>query len=143
MKVLLPCSIGEATDRYLILLKKQEVATGAKREAISVEIADLRDAIENALIGEVIKETDAIRRCDMACSIENLMKDADVSALDKINRKLWDLEDQIRLFYKSGFIHTKTAYAVCELNDERSRLKQSINSKFGTQYHEFKQYANG
>ena len=124
MKVLLPCSIGEAIDRYLILLKKQEVATGGRHTAITTEVADLRAAIDLVYP----KAT-----CD-------LLMVADIAALDRVNRALWDLEDQIRVLYKSGFIHTDTAYKVCQLNDERSRLKQNINMLFGSAYYEFKQY---
>jgi hypothetical protein len=65
-------------------------------------------------------------------------------ALAGINRRLWDIEDQIREFERNvdfgpGFI--EAARSVYRLNDERAAIKREINRLTGSQLIEEKSYS--
>lgn len=65
--------------------------------------------------------------------------------LKKINQKLWDIEDLIRdkernKAFDKDFI--KLARSVYFTNDDRSRIKRTINETFGSELIEEKSYAN-
>jgi len=52
-----------------------------------------------------------------------------------VNRKLWDVEDDLRLLEKMGKFNDEfieKARSVYKLNDERSRLKKTINIEEGS-----------
>ena len=64
--------------------------------------------------------------------------------LKKINQKLWDIEDLIRdkernKAFDKDFI--KLARSVYFTNDDRSRIKRTINETFGSELIEEKSYA--
>jgi len=53
----------------------------------------------------------------------------------EVNRKLWDVEDDLRLLEKEGKFDDEfieKARSVYKLNDERSRLKKTINVEEGS-----------
>jgi len=53
----------------------------------------------------------------------------------EVNRKLWDVEDDLRLLEKKGKFDDEfieKARSVYKLNDERSRLKKIINIEEGS-----------
>jgi hypothetical protein len=55
--------------------------------------------------------------------------------LMEVNRKLWDVEDDLRLLEKEGKFDDEfieKARSVYKLNDERSRLKKTINVEEGS-----------
>ena len=63
--------------------------------------------------------------------------------LAAVNRRLWDIEDEIRRkeaaqAFDAGFI--ELARAVYRGNDERSRIKRAINELLGSDIIEEKQY---
>ena len=65
--------------------------------------------------------------------------------LSEVNYRLWDIEDAIRLKesdndFGAGFI--ELARSVYILNDERFRLKNQINIKTKSQFHEQKSHRN-
>jgi hypothetical protein len=78
---------------------------------------------------------------------ENKSKKIKFSGLKKklyaINVKLWDIEDEIRkLEVKKDFGEkfVQLARSVYITNDERSKAKNAVNTLFGSQLNEVKQY---
>ena len=64
--------------------------------------------------------------------------------LKKINKKLWIIEDRIRVKERSKVFDKdfiKLAREVYFTNDERSRIKRNINMTFGSEIIEEKSYA--
>jgi hypothetical protein len=65
------------------------------------------------------------------------------AALDAVNRRLWEIEDEIRAKEASRSFDTAfvgLARAVYQNNDERSRIKRAINDLLGSEIVEEKQY---
>ena len=62
----------------------------------------------------------------------------------EINKKLWDIENQIREKESSGTFDNKfisLARAVYITNDKRSEIKNKINTLFGAAIKEIKEYS--
>jgi hypothetical protein len=115
----IPVSIGEAVDKITIL--------NIKKEKIPSLAAKINDEI--SLITQIIKNFNI----DI-----NYFKD-----LEAVNRKLWDIEDNIRIKEKNNefdqsFI--ELARNVYKTNDARFKLKSQINNKYNSQILEFKHF---
>ena len=123
-----PVSYGEAADKITILTIKSEwMRDPAQRGNVAKELALLSDAFFSA-----VKRTPEF--------------DALFGALTDVNRKLWTIEDAIRLCEKQGdfgkeFI--KLARSVYQQNDERARIKREINTLLGSDLVEEKSYTMG
>jgi Family of unknown function (DUF6165) len=121
-----PVSWGELIDKIVIL-------------EIKVERLRAPDAVANA-------------RRELALLLEVFATMADSppaelaalqAALGVVNRRLWQIEDEIRAkeaaqSFDVGFI--ALARAVYQSNDERSRIKRAINQLLGSSIVEEKQY---
>ena len=67
----------------------------------------------------------------------------DYQRLLSINKQLWDIEDNIRDEERAKRFEDKfieLARAVYVTNDERSRIKKDINTKYGSDFTEEKSY---
>ncbi len=69
--------------------------------------------------------------------------DMEMNMLRKVNERLWEIEDRIRDKeargeFDEGFI--ELARSVYIQNDERAKIKKSINTKLGSQLVEEKSY---
>jgi hypothetical protein len=121
-------SYGEAADKITILTIKSEwMRDRAQLDNVRRELALLSDAFFAA-----ISRTPQF--------------DALFDALTEVNRKLWTIEDAIRLCEKEndfGKEFIKLARAVYRQNDERARLKREINALLGSDLVEEKSYAMG
>lgn len=119
-----PVSNGELLDKYSILLiKKDNIEDKEKIEKVNNEI--------KCLINYVNKLKEEF-------NIDNLFN----SLLD-VNKKLWNIEDSIRIKEKKQefdeeFI--KIARSVYFTNDERARIKNEINSNTNSNIFEVKSY---
>ena len=63
--------------------------------------------------------------------------------LKKVNKKLWEVEDRLRLFEKNKEFNKefiKDARSVYRLNDERFKLKRQIDEMFDSDLLEEKSY---
>ena len=123
---LVPVSWGELIDKITILEIKTERlnAPGAALNA-EHELGLLRDAL--ATLGS-----------DAPPELAGLAVE-----LAAINRRLWDIEDEIRAkeaarSFDADFI--SLARSVYHGNDERSRIKRAINALLGSAIIEEKQY---
>lgn len=116
---------GELFDRATILaLKARRLSVRSKVKNVSQQRAALLP-YERALL----KQFPRIR--------------ADVRALARANRILWDAEDRIRALSSRGDFDARfvaVAKRIHETNDERARLKRAITDACGSRLHEEKLY---
>lgn len=118
MIINIPISLGELLDKISILsIKSQHISN----DYINKELKDL------IKIAQDHKVYDA----------------SYVSQLLTINRKLWNIEDELRTLensqtFNSHFI--ELARSVYKTNDERARIKKEINEKYNSYYQEVKLY---
>jgi len=116
-------SIGELVDKVAILsIKVKKITTSQKLIHVQKELDFLQKAME---------------------SIEIDPDSTEVNALMRVNLKLWDLENAIRLKEKKvqfddEFI--RLARAIYRFNDERTMLKRKISLKYHSELIEEKEY---
>src|SRR5271167_5221448 len=121
-----PISPGEMLDKITILrIKSARMADPKKLANVRLEL----DALE------LTWGASAYAKADM---------DAEMTALLKVNERLWVIEDEIRdkeraQAFDAEFI--RLARAVYFENDERAAIKRRINDKLGSSIVEEKSYA--
>ena len=120
--ILAPVSLGELIDKITILEIKKEKIDSSKLNNVLKELNYL-----NIVLKDINVNVD-----------QSLIK-----KLKKINRVLWDIEDEImnKEFLKKfdeSFI--KLARLVYLENDKRSSIKHEINSKYNSSIIEEKSY---
>jgi len=115
----IPVSIGEAVDKITILnIKKEKIPSSAAK--INEEIS---------LITQAIK--------DFNINTEYFIN------LELVNRKLWDIEDNIRVKEKNNQFDIEfieLARSVYKNNDARFKIKSEINNKYNSNILEFKHF---
>ena len=122
--ILAPISIGELIDKITILEIKQIYMTGTKLKNINKEMKLLKNILQD----------------------KNLeINIALIKNLKKINKKLWEIEDNIRIKesnqeFDEEFI--KLARSVYIENDKRASIKKEINQKYNSDLVEEKSYKN-
>jgi len=124
-KILAEISAGELIDKITILeIKKEKINDTEKLIDIEKELFSLNDTFRK-LISDPSK-------------IKTLM-----DKLKAINLKLWDIENGKRLAEKNndfGKNFIKLARNVYKDNDERSKIKLSINNILGSNIKEVKSH---
>ena len=112
----IPISVGELLDKISILSIKSQYTDNSY---VTKELQDL-----------------------ISIAQEHQVYDAPyVSQLLSINRKLWKIEDDLRVLEKSQTFHQefiKLARSVYITNDQRSLIKKEINEKYNSSYKEVK-----
>ena len=126
-KILVEVSIGELLDKISILeIKKVKIKDPKKLEFINVEYNILKSQLDqNVKSGE---------------KLDNLFQ-----SLKEINSKLWVIENEKRMCEKNsdfGEKFVKLSRDVHFLNDERAKIKLSINDQSGSKIKEIKQYTD-
>lgn len=122
--ILAPISIGELIDKITILEIKQIYMTGIKLKNINKEMKLLKNILQD----------------------KNLEINIDlIKNLKKINKKLWEIEDNIRIKesnqeFDEEFI--KLARSVYIENDKRASIKKEINQRYNSDLVEEKSYKN-
>ena len=122
--ILAPISLGELIDKITILEIKQIYMTGIKLKNINKEMKLLKNILQD----------------------KNLEINIDlIKNLKKINKKLWEIEDNIRIKeskqeFDEEFI--KLARSVYIENDKRASIKKEINQKYNSDLVEEKSYKN-
>ena len=120
-----PVSWGELIDKIAILeIKTERLRAPAARDNAAHELALLRSVL--AELAEPPPGMAALR-----------------GELAAANRRLWDIEDEIRRkeaaqSFDDDFI--ALARSIYRTNDERSRIKRAINELLGSKIIEEKQY---
>ena len=124
-KILAEISAGELIDKITILeIKKAKILNKEKLVDIEKELASL-----NSTMKKFIPDQSKISKL--------------IADLREINFKLWDIEDGKREAEKNkkfdeAFI--KLARNVYKINDERAKIKLSINITLGSNIKEVKSY---
>ncbi len=126
--ILVPVSPGELLDKITILRIKSQRMTDRDK------LANVCHELE--LLEHTWRESAHEARADV--SVEE-------RALEAVNAKLWDIEDDIRdkesrQAFDRRFI--ELARAVYLNNDERAAIKKRINQKLGSKIVEEKSYKN-
>ena len=120
-----PISLGELIDKISILqIKKKNVKNIRKQKYIKKELKLLEKILQNTLVNKK--------------NINQYLK-----KLILINTQLWKIEDKIREHerqkkFDEQFI--ELARSVYITNDNRAKIKNNINQKFGSQIIEVKSY---
>ena len=116
VEIQVPISVGELLDKISILSIKSQYTTS---EYVTKELQDL------------IKIAQEHKVYDTSY----------VSQLLQINRKLWKIEDDLRVLEKSQTFHQEfmeLARSVYITNDQRALIKKEINEKYNSTYQEVK-----
>jgi len=122
---LIPISWGELIDKITILeIKQTHIKSPTALTNINKELGYLNEIIENST------------------GVAELISDLKQRLLD-VNKRLWRVEDDIRdkelkQDFDIGFI--ELARGVYRLNDERAKLKKSINQVLNSELVEEKSY---
>jgi hypothetical protein len=114
-------SIGEAVDKLSILsIKMEKIKDESKLENVSKEYYMLLDLLE-----------------------EEMFTNPLYYKLKDVNKRLWEIEDEIRVCEKHGDFNLnfiRLARAVYHRNDERADIKRQINLKYNSNLIEEKHY---
>jgi hypothetical protein len=127
MRVYIPISAGDLIDRITILQIKR---AAIPNRAIA------------ASVGQELDHLTAIRACFLKLGVAQIR--ACERRLVKLNRTLWDTEDELRALEAAGdFGATFVAAArrVYRTNDQRARLKREINDLVGSALREEKWFS--
>lgn len=130
MNIYIPVSPGELVDKITILeIKSRRIKDKGKLKNITFELTELRKILKRIYS-------------------ENKKSSAKIKTLKKnlllINRKLWDIENMIRLKEAGNKFDnefTALARSVYITNDKRSEVKSRINTILGTAVKEVKEYS--
>jgi hypothetical protein len=126
-EIKVPISPGELLDKVTILrIKSQRMTDPAKLNNVRVELAALEEVWRNSPYGS----------SEIA---------GDIDALQKVNERLWVIEDDIREQERRrdfGAEFVRLARAVYFENDERAAIKRRINVNLGSSIVEEKSYAD-
>ena len=124
-KILAEISAGELIDKITILeIKKEKISNKEKLIEVDKELVSLNETLKKSVNDET--------------KISNFKKD-----LKNINLKLWDIEDGKRSAEKNNKFDEKfiqLARDVYKFNDERAKIKLSINNILGSNIKEVKSY---
>ena len=124
-KINIETSVGELIDKMTILeIKKEKISDEKSLSIINKEYSSLHGTVQKD-----VKINDKIKKL--------------WNELKKINLKLWEIEDGIRLCEKNKKFDEKfveLARSVYKCNDVRSKLKLEINQLTGSNLQEVKQY---
>lgn len=114
-----PVSIGELIDKITILTIKSMYSDN---EYITKELNDLTD---------------------IAISL-GVLKEEYIDELTKVNKTLWDIEDEIRLLEKEELFNDRfieLARMIYKNNDLRAKIKLKINEETNSDYKEIKVFS--
>ena len=124
-KILAEISAGELIDKITILeIKKEKISNKEKLIEVNKELISLNETLKKSINDE-----------SKILSFKNDLKN--------INLKLWDIEDGKRSAEKNNKFDEKfiqLARNVYKFNDERAKIKLSINNALGSNIKEVKSY---
>jgi hypothetical protein len=118
LKIIIPISVGELLDKISILQIKSKYTDNSF----------VQKELEHLV--KVAKENQVY--------VQN-----DINSLLEVNQKLWNIEDELRLFEKKHLFNEdfiQLARLVYTYNDQRAEIKKQINQKYKSEYQEVKCY---
>jgi len=118
LKITIPVSVGELLDKISILQIKSQYT-------------------DNSFVQKELEDLVKVAQENKVCVQD------DINSLLEVNQKLWNIEDELRLFEKKylfneDFVHL--ARLVYTYNDQRAEIKKQINQKYKSEYREVKCY---
>tara|TARA_Y200000002_G_C22401147_1_gene545695 strand:- start:116 stop:496 length:381 start_codon:yes stop_codon:yes gene_type:complete len=123
MEIQIPISVGELIDKITILeIKIEKVNNQIKKINIKKELTELTKIFND---------------------LKNTELDPLYRQLKIINKKLWDIEDEIRVHEKNNNFNDEfieLARSVYVTNDERFEIKSKINNLYDSDIVEEKLY---
>ena len=122
MKILAPISLGELVDKITILEIKSTYVSGVSLQNVAYELTELTEVLNS-----------------LGASIDLDL----VTQLKSTNQRLWNIENEIRAMESRsdfGEEFVGLARSVYHENDNRARLKQLINRRYGSSVIEEKLY---
>ena len=124
-KIVAEISAGELIDKITILeIKKAKISNKEKLNEIEKELSSLNETKKNSITDETL-----------ILKYQNNLKE--------INLKLWDIENGKRLAEKNNNFGEKfieLARNVYKTNDERAKVKLTINNILGSNIKEVKSH---
>ena len=124
-KILAEISAGELFDKITILeIKRAKISNKEKLKDIEKELLSLNETVKKFIPDQ-----------------NNILKH--INDLKNINLKLWDIEDGKRAAEKNNEFGEKfieLARNVYKFNDERAKIKLTINTILGSNIKEVKSY---
>ena len=124
-KILAEISAGELFDKITILeIKKAKISNKEKLNNVEKELLSLNETVKKYIPNKK--------------NISRYIKD-----LKNINLKLWDIEDRKRAAEKNKNFNEKfieLSRNVYQFNDERAKIKLTINNILGSNIKEVKSY---
>ena len=135
--IAIPVSIGEIIDKLTILrIKLCNIHDPIKVQAVALQYSQILACLERCEL--VDQNSSAVKLKE-----SNLKTDEDFLALNEINSQLWDLENRIRTMdaqgkYDKEFI--KVARVIRHLNDQRAKVKKTIDQRFGSDFWDVKEH---
>ena len=124
-KILAEISAGELFDKITILeIKKAKISNKEKLDDIDRELLSLNETVKKFIPDQ----------SDISKYIDDLKN---------INLRLWDIEDGKRAAEKNkdfGDKFIELARNVYKFNDERAKIKSTINTSLGSNIKEVKSY---
>ena len=124
-KILAEISAGELFDKITILeIKKTKISNKEKLNNVEKELLSLNETVKKYIPNQK--------------NISRYIKD-----LKNINLKLWDIEDGKRAAEKNKNFNEKfieLSRNVYKFNDERAKIKLTINNILGSNIKEVKSY---
>ena len=124
-KILAEISAGELFDKITILeIKKTKISNKEKLNNVEKELLSLNETVKKYIPNQK--------------NISRYIKD-----LKNINLKLWDIEDRKRAAEKNKNFNEKfieLSRNVYKFNDERAKIKLTINNILGSNIKEVKSY---
>jgi len=122
-----------------------EISAGELLDKMSILEIKIEKVTNKASQGNLKKEYKIIKKNQNSnIKLEGEAKNLFIS-LKKVNLKLWNIEDNLRIFEKNkdfGNEFVKLAREVYLNNDKRSKIKSDINKLLASNIVEVKQYIN-
>jgi hypothetical protein len=118
---------------------KIEVSVGEALDKVSILTIKLNKLVDTNQLRNVAKELGKITKVLPA----GILEDDLYQQLCKVNMRLWEIEDEIRVCEKHGDFNLnfiRLARAVYHRNDERAAIKKEINIKYNSDLVEEKSY---
>jgi hypothetical protein len=125
MMFMTPCSAGDLLDRITILqIKSHRIEDPAKLRHVLRELESLEETAADLLNDPMLWSS--------------------TRELYGVNLKLWDIEEQVRLFIRASMLgedYVAVATKVPQFNDRRATIKRRINELVGSALVEVKSHA--
>jgi len=124
---------------------QSEVSAGELLDKISILEIKLEKIKDKNSLKEVKKEYKILKKIQNSSISKSIKIKSLFLSVKKINIKLWNIEDKLRIYEKNKNFNKKfieLARGVYFNNDKRAKIKLEINKILGSNIREIKQYVD-